>query len=185
MKNFFLIASVLVFSFTSCDIESLEEDLEDSVENSIEINQTVEEEFSIPQITEIGEQEPVEVSIDTQEILDALSETDQATLESVSLEDAQIVIPEGIDATFDFLESLSIVITSGDFAGTELASITEIPEGATELSLTVTEGAPNLVELIESGDFEIEINYTVDELLAEGLDLEIISDFLVDLGINF
>ena len=49
MKRFFLLASALVCSFTSCDVE---EEVEEAINNSIEINQMVEEEFTLPTVVE-------------------------------------------------------------------------------------------------------------------------------------
>ncbi len=171
----------LFFSLVSCDFE---EEVQEALINSIRINQNVEELFTIPVIEELGEQEPIVIPIDTEELLDEINESETATLESAFLGDTVISIPEGSDATFDFLDSLSIVISSGPFAGVMLARISNIPEGATELTLTLAEDAPDIADIIESGDFDLEINYSVNDYLDEPLVLELIANLLVDLGLS-
>ena len=179
--NFIVLASIL--SFVSCDIK---QEIENLIEENAEVNETIEEDFEVPVIETIGEQEPIIIPVDTTELTDAIEEEggDFASLDSASIEDIQIAIPEGSDATFNFLESASVVISSGEFAGTVLATIDTIPENATILDLTPTDEAANLVELLESGNFDLEVNFVADETLAEPLQIELISEFLVGFDIE-
>lgn len=184
MKKLNLILIALVINFMSCD--NVKDEAEKLIENQIQIEETVEEEFSIPVVSGVGEQEPIVIPIDVAELTAAIEDqgNDVAAIGSASIEDVQIAIPEGSDANFDFLESAELIISSGEFAGTVIATIDDIPEGATVLDLVPAEGAADLVELIESGDFDITINFTTDEELSEPLTLELISEFLIGIDVE-
>lgn len=185
MKNF-LIGCFLAFSFISCDLDG--EKVEDLVANSIDVHQDVEENFVLPAILLVGDQDPITVPVDTNALLDQIKDVEGGGIDSALIEDTKLVIANGEDdnANFDFLEELSIVISSGTFTGTTLASVGDIPEGATELDLILADFDDNfdLVKLIESGDFDLEVQYSADEILAEPLNIDLISSFLVGVDLD-
>ncbi len=179
-----IILALSLCTLISCD--EVKDSIESKLEDSIEIPpQEVSEEFDIPMITEIGETTLDPINVDVSALNDVIDEytTDNYSLDELLVEGIDLSITED-GHNFDFLEDLEIIISSGDLAGTVLASVDDIPDGATELTLDIPEDLGNLLDLLENDNFDIEITVDVNDILDESIPIEFTSEFLAGLDIE-
>lgn len=180
MKKLILIASALIFSFTSCDIK---DEVESVINDNISpVEKEVSEDFSIPALV-AGNQKLDPIKVDTSAINEEIDNVENASIEQVSIDDLEIAITtEG--ATFDFLNSIEIVIINAAGEEETLFNFDDIPEGATSLKLPEGTEIDNLKDLLEGDNFELGFNLDVKETFTDPIELELISNFLVQLGVN-
>lgn len=180
MKKLILIGSLVSLLFTSCD---LKDEVEDAInENIPPVEQEVTEDFSIPALVE-GDQTIDPISIDISAVKEEIDAVDNASIEEVSIDDLQISIAtEG--TTFNFLNSLELFYTNSEGEDETLFVFDDIPVDATTLQLPEGEEIDDLEDLLEGDDFELGFNLDVKESFVEPIELELISNFLVQLGVN-
>ena len=183
MKKIILIASAFILSFTSC---SLEDKIEDAVNDEIStIEQEISEKFTIPGLLK-GEQSLDSITIDTsviQQQIEVVNGNSSVSIDDVTLDELEItIITEGI--TFDFLNSIEVILLNENGENRTLANFNDIPEGATSLNLPEDDNINGLESLLEEDGFKLGFNLDVKEDLTEQIDLELISNFLIDVDFS-
>jgi len=180
MKKVFL--ALMCFSLFAC--EAIEDAVENALEESIEIDETVSEDFEIP-ILEAGDTTLDPISLDLTEVNDAIEEytTDNYSVDEVVIDRLVLEIDEE-GKNFDFLDSFEVSIASGTLEGTVIASLDNIPNGATSLNAEITDNLIDLLDILNSDEVDLEISIETNSIVEETIAIEIISDFLIGLDIE-
>lgn len=183
MKKIILIAIAFILSFTSC---SLEDKIEDAVNDKIStIEQEISEEFIIPALAK-GERSVDPTTIDTsvlQKQIDQVNGNSSVSIDDITLDELEItIITEG--ATFDFLNSIEVILLNENGENKTLANFNDIPEGATSLKLPEDDNINGLESLLEEDGFKLGFNLDVKDDLTEQIELELISNFLIDIDFS-
>ena len=180
MKKVFL--ALMCFSLFAC--EAIEDAVENALEESIEIEETVSEDLEIP-ILEQGENILDVITIDLTDVNSIIEDytSDNYSIDELEIEDLVLSIQDA-DQTFDFLDSFEVSIASGDLAGTVIASLDNIPEGATSLNAEITDNLIDLIEILDNNEVDLEVSLQTNSSTDQIIDVEIITDFLVGLDID-
>ena len=180
MKKVFL--ALVCFSLFAC--EAIEDAVENALEESIEIEETVSEDLEIP-ILEQGENILDVITIDLTDVNSIIEDytSDNYSIDELEIEDLVLSIQDA-DQTFDFLDSFEVSIASGDLAGTVIASLDNIPEGATSLNAEITDNLIDLIEILDNNEVDLEVSLQTNSSTDQIIDVEIITDFLVGLDID-
>lgn len=190
MKKLILIASALVFTFTSCD---LKDEVEDLINNNIDpVEQEVSEDITIEAVdldVDGGATITKVITIDTSDINDKIDEAADSPVEikDITLDDLEIQLADGSNQpNFDFLDSLKLSVSSAD--GTETVDIDfgTIEKGLTSLKLPEGQGNSilSLIEGSDVGELIIDMEIVTNAAVTNDLDLKLISTLLADIGLS-
>ena len=184
MKKLILLLTVSLMLLSSCNLEEKFDTLVNSAIPTPTFEQEISEEFTIngTDLSVAGEISD-ETVVDINEIKNKID-----NFEEIILEDIEISLAEDSEQpNFDFLDSLSLTLTSDENVDPIIIDFGEIEKGLTTLSLP--EGAnTNILALIEGSnnqELTITMNLVTNTALENDLEIELISTLLggIDIGL--
>lgn len=189
MNKLTYITSLLILTFTSCD---LKEEVENAINGNIPpVEQEVSEDFTIEAINSAAPGAFTEtITIDTTDInneIDDATDSETVSIEEITIDDLEISLAEDSEQeNFDFLDSLVINIYTDNIDEAVEIDFGAIPAGVNTLSLP--EGAStNILSLIEGSDVDdlsIDLELITNTTIENNLDLELISSLLAQLAVE-
>ena len=188
MKNILIIISTLFLTLTSCN---LEEKFQNSFNNTVSsFRQDITEKIIIEAIDFVQENTTnVEFDIDTSEIIEQINNNSGGLIdvEDITLDDIEIKLIEGSrQADFDFIDALSLTLSTIDNLEPIILDFGEIEQGAT--SLTLPEGTDTsilrLIEETDQNEINVVMNLVTNTDIENDIEIELISILLAQLGIG-
>jgi len=189
MKKLNLITSVILTLIACSAVEDTAENIINSRIEPVEQDITEEVTIEATELQVAGEITQT-TTIDTADIneqINDIKDTGAVTINDITLDDLTLTLLDDSEQTnFDFLDSLVIVISSGEGSDPITIDFGEIEKGLN--SLTLPEGAStsilSLIEGDEVNELTIDFEMVTNAAVEHDIQLELVSTLLADLEIN-
>ncbi len=171
MKYFFLIWASLCLFLSSCD----------KVDELTNFTVDFEQEGILPASTVVNV--PVDIVTPPIETNHEQTYSDYNTavdlIESVKLNKIHLTIKSPEGGNFDFLKSAEIYLKSDGLETIKIASVSDVPDGLTELELDVDSDA-DLKPYYESGEITTELKAETDKVITEDHTIQCLIQIKID-----
>ncbi len=178
MKKLAFICIAVLLS--SCTVDEV---LNQVFDEPIGVEESISEGYIIPPL-EQGASVLEPIVIETSRVNDRLEGTNVVSLSEFGVQDVEIVMDDP-DGNFNFLDSIEVSVSSASLPNTRVASLNDVPQNRSTLTLTLIDDVSSLTDALEDEEFSLNINVVTNQATDYEIPVDIISDILVYLDIEF